>query len=124
MWERMIGWVGSVLAAVLRLVRAQPPDPVPLSLPAPRPAPPVLVSVTAAPSPSPSAPAAPPPLTWSAAWQSAWRGERLAAPAVPVLPPRPLPPRPRRSKAWLFTVLLAELQAGVLLGAVWAVVTS
>lgn len=144
MWKRAVSRLVRLVESFLRHVR---PPPAPQPAPVPRPAPPVLVSVGApAPPADPAAPADPnaqaaSPLSWSTAWQLAWRGELLGAAAVPVpadvrvpadvpvpaavpVPGPPLPMRPRRSKTWLFCVLLAELQAGVLLGAVSEVVRS
>ncbi len=122
MWRRTVGWLVRLADVLLRRQhRPSPPAPVPEQ----RPAPPVLVSVGA-----PStlggrprrAPGTAPTMSWSEAWSLAWRGELLEAPLVPATPPPPPPPRPRRSNAWLASVLLAELQAGVLLGAVYEVV--
>ena len=121
MWKRTVSWLVRLVDALLRADRARQPVP---SVPAPRPAPPVLISV-GAPSAPPAAPTWPPTLTWSQAWQAAWRPELLDSEAADPEPlPPPPPPRPRRSMAWLFSVLLAELQAGVVLGAVWEVVRS
>ena len=120
MWRRTVGWLVRLTHVLLR--REHPPAP-PAPVPVQRPAPPVLVSVGAPSAPAPRpAPGAAPAMSWSEAWSLAWRGELLEAPAVPAPPPPPLPPRPRRSNAWLASVLLAELQAGILLGAVYEVV--
>ena len=122
MWRRTVGWLVALAHVLLRREPQQAP---PVQVPEQRPAPPVLVSVgapsTPAPRPQP-APGTAPTMSWSEAWSLAWRGELLEAPAVPAPPPPPPPSRPRRSHAWLASVLLAELQAGILLGAVYEVV--
>ena len=77
----------------------------PVREPAPQPAPRVLVTV--------GAPRA----------EDALPGELLAPPDPPD-PPRPTSTwaaRPSHSKAWLACVLLGELQAGVMLRAMWEV---